>query len=160
MNWSLIFKINVMVLAFIGVIYVMRSMKSGPPMPPEPTPGAKTTMDWCDTRVIALEREGKPAVRQDKLKWYVGDQILEFIPVEKWFGRNCRVVIDRASPSEFDEAKAKPALIVKFIKGEPEALLASGNVYQWRRELFRSSELDQALADLDLLPRQQGIDKK
>jgi len=176
MNWSFIVKINVLVLALLGVVFVMRSMQSGPgpstlaallgaPPPPaapsEPTRGAATTLDWCNTRVSALERPGKPTIRQIKLQWYLEDKLLEFIPVEKWFGRNCRVIIDRVSPSEFDAATAKPVLVVKFIKGEPETLMAAGNIYRWEREIFRSSELDQALVDLDTLPlRQQGIDKK
>ena len=177
MNWSFVIKINILLLALIGVVVLMRLMQSetgpgglaailetqpptsrrGSPAP-EPT-GEVIMMDWCDTRIVALERPGKPTIRQVKLKWYAGEALLEFIPVEKWFGRNCRVRIDRVSSEEFNSSAAKPAMTVKFIKGEPEPLLVAGDVYRWRQEVFRSAELDQALVELDSLPRQQGIDK-
>jgi hypothetical protein len=162
MNWSLIIKINIMVFAFIGVLWIMRQLQTeGPSEGLAAVLGANTpqqsaaitTLDWCETRVQSLEREGKPKIHQVKLKWFAGEEELSFIPVEKWFGRYCRVNVERVPPEQFDAASAKPAMKVSFIKGEPVELLASGELFKWDREVFRSAELAEALTALDDLPK-------
>ncbi|MGE0763052.1 MAG: hypothetical protein AB7N80_07225 [Bdellovibrionales bacterium] len=164
---SYIVKLNFLVLGLLGVIFAMYKIQSGAvsdainmmmgvkAAEAPPPPGTIVTqMDWCDTRVRSLGRPGKPTLRQEKLKWlWQADPTLElnFIAVEKWFGRYCRVKIERLDPDQL--ANAAPVLVVEFIKGAPETLLRSvAGVYKWRQEIFRSQELDQALEALEKLP--------
>ncbi len=167
MRTSFWVKLNFLVLGLFLVVYaiskfnsagmqdnlaLLMGLRAGLQAAPPGT--VVTQMDWCDTRVRARERPGQPTLRQEKLKWlWQGDPVLElnFIAVEKWFGRYCRVMIDRVDPA--DLGTVGPAMTVHFIKGEPETLMRSvGGVYRWRQEIFRSSELDQALKELEELP--------
>jgi hypothetical protein len=166
MKISYIVKLNFLVLALLVVIFAMSKLRSGvsdgvamilgmQPPSQAPAPGTViTTLDWCDTRIKALIRPGRPALEQVKLDWiWKGEppEKLNFISVEKWFGRYCRVQIERVDPDQL--GTVGPALEVHFIKGEPETLRRSvAGVYQWRQEIFRSHELDQALVDLEALP--------
>jgi len=166
-------KVNFLLLALVGVVFLMSKLRSnglgqgvaaifGLPSPGKVikvAPGSvTTTLDWCDTRVSAIERTGSPTLRQVKLKWMwesTPPLELNFIAVEKWFGRHCRVKVERLGPGQFNEASAQPAMLVHFIKGPAETLYRMGsNVFKWRQEIFRSDELDGALKDLELLPDQ------
>ncbi len=171
MRLTYLVKLNFLLLAFLGVIFLMSKLRSngmgegiaaffGGPAPGKivrVAPGSvTTTLDWCDTRISAIEREGAPTLRQVKLKWLwetTPPQELNFIAVEKWFGRNCKVKVERLAPDRFDEASQKPAMLVHFIKGPAETLFRVGeDLFKWRQEIFRSSELKEALVDLENLP--------
>ena len=112
---------------------------------------------WCDTRVSALIRPNEFKLEQEGMKW-IGDdgepRELNFIAVEKWFGRNCAVRAQVAeSPISLEEkSEFIPALFVKFITGEVTSLRRSADGrYIWRDRVFRSPKLDQALGELEEL---------
>lgn len=160
MKWSFLIKLNFLVLALLALLFLMKQLRS-PEL--QKSVGAiigggtslsntVTTLDWCDTRVKALERPGKPVLYQEKLKWFLGTEEVQFVPVEKWFGRNCRVRIKRLPPNPL--TKGASVLVVKFINGQMATLLkGEGDTYQWREEVFHSPEMTQALSDLDAFPR-------
>jgi len=167
MNKSFLVKLNFLVLALLLVVYAMSKLRGGINDGVAMVLGLKagdnitvapgsitTVLDWCDTRVKSLARPGKPTLTQTKLKWiWQADPALELnvIAVEKWFGRYCRVQIERVDPAELGESA--PALIVEFVKGAPETLSRSvAGVFKWRQEIFKSAELTKALEDLEALP--------
>jgi hypothetical protein len=160
MNWGLILKINIMIVAFFVVLFAIRQLHTrgfeqgvnavlGVPGEVKPD-SAITTLDWCETRVVAMERSEKPIIRQEKLKWYAGKTAISSLEVEKWLGRNCRIRVERVAPELLDTSKSKPAMIVRFIKGEPVTLVqGESDLFRWQEETFRSAELTRALSDLD-----------
>ena len=168
MKISYLVKLNFLVLALLLVIFAMSKLRrgisdgvamvmglhNGAAAPPSKAAAAVTVLDWCDTRVKSLSRPGKPTLTQARLKWlWQSDPALELnaVAVEKWFGRYCRVQIERVDPAELGESAA--ALVVDFVKGPSETLQRSvAGVFKWRQEIFKSAELSKALEDLEALP--------
>ncbi len=173
-NIMMFVKITVLTLGFILVVFLMTNLgKDGLPpgflsvfglpsaqapqtlgggIPPERrTATLMTTLDWCETRVAELELRGGFIVRQVNMKWMgvwgSGTRELGDITIEKWFSRNCKVNIEKVT----DEVGAdiQPYMTVKFVKGDPVTLMRSVNgFFKWRNEVFRSSELENAIAEL------------
>jgi len=173
-----VLKVNFLVLSLLGVLYLMYKLNtvgigeglttlmgvsSEPVGVRTATVGKIETLDWCDTRVKRLEPVGQEPIFQDKLKWYrsgTPPQELDFIVVEKWFGRNCRVRVQKIPVAQFDGARAGPALVVNFIKGEPSTLLkAPDGSFRWHEQTFLSTELSTALDELKHLPSAPGQQK-
>jgi hypothetical protein len=164
MKLSLFIKLNFLVLGLGLTLYFIYYNKNNglPPavleffgIAPSNQNIYKETL--CDTRVESLIRPEKFKITQKGDEWVRdnGDSILlNFISVEKWFGRNCAVRAERVNENISLEQKSEflPALFVKFITGEVEYLRRSPDGrYIWRNRVFKSSKLDQALGELDEL---------
>lgn len=175
MKASFIIRFHLMVIALVGILFLMKNLNSGtwseslaqffgidathsqgPHRAQAPAGTVVTQLDWCDTRVKSLTREGEPTLLQQKLKWLWDDgkrYELNFVAVEKWFGRYCRVRVERVSPAVLESPRA--AMVVEFIKGGVETLYRSANGYfSWKGEAFKSEELEKALQELSQLPDQ------
>ena len=84
---------------------------------------------------------------------------LDFIAVEKWFGRNCSVRAEITQVDGATLANFKPVIFVKFIDEKVEALGRNeGGTYIWQGKAFKSAELDQALTELGQLVGFSGQD--
>lgn len=110
-----------------------------------------STMDWCETRVAELELRGGFIIRQVNMKWMGvwggNSRPLGDLVIEKWFGRNCKVHVEKIADNPGSDFQ--PYMTVKFIKGEPVTLLRSADGYfKWKNEIFRSTELESAIAEL------------
>ena len=172
-NIMMFVKIIVLTLGFVLVVFLMTNLgNKGLPSgflsvfglpnastqqvpegiaPERRTATLMSMLDWCETRVAELELRGGFIVRQVNMKWMGvwGSQTRELgdLTIEKWFSRNCKVNVEKVT----DEVGAdfQPYMTVKFIKGEPVTLMRSVNGYfKWRNEIFRSSELEGAIAEL------------
>ena len=163
MKLSMIVKLNFLVLGLGLTLYFMYYNKHNglPPAVLEFFGVAQTPAmykeSWCDTRVESLIRPDKFKITQQGSRWMRENgesHPLNFVSVEKWFGRYCAVRAERLDENISLEQKAEflPALFVKFITGEVEYLRRSPDGrYIWRDRVFKSSKLDQALGELDEL---------
>src|SRR5262245_46435565 len=102
-------------------------------LPGDASPGSSiTTVDWCDTRVVAVERPGHEPVNEDNMRWYSGATELQSLGMEKWFARSCRVKVERLRPEEFEAEKGAPVVIITFVNGAKVPMLhINQDLYQW-----------------------------
>ena len=118
--------------------------------------GFEQRLTWCETRVQSMEKPNGFRIYQDKFKWFASgppQREVDFIAVEKWFGRNCSLEMESMAGNSVDQGSFQTALVVNFIKGTAERLFKlEPNVYVWRGQVFRSSQLESALQQLELLP--------
>lgn len=171
-NILMFVKIFVLTLGFVLVVFLMTQLgRDGLPSGflsvfglPASTQGASqgspdarrvatlmSTLDWCETRVAELELRGGFIVRQVNMQWMGvwGGQSrpLGDLTIEKWFGRNCKVHMEKVVDDP--GADFQPYMTVKFIKGGPETLMRSADGhFKWKNEIFRSSELESAISEL------------
>ena len=173
MKVSWIVKANFLILSLGLIVYIMFQMKTSglPPTflsvlgispPPATTAhihkdtesGNTEQLTWCQTRVQSMESPSGFKIYQDKLKWLTGDsnpREVNFLDVEKWFGRNCSLKIKPLGKATTDINTFQTALIVNFIKGGSERFLnlpQEPHIYSWKGQVFRSPQLKQALDQL------------
>jgi hypothetical protein len=149
------FRVIVMVVSFVVVVWIIHRLNQGPIWPSytPATQDSRLHIDICPTRVTRLEI-GHVAIFEKDMDWMrqrEGDAAkkLEPVDVEKWFSRHCQIAGSRVNPS----ADVHEALKVFFVSGEPQVLLQSaGGDYEWMGEPFRSHEMDEALRELSELP--------
>lgn len=160
MGFGYWFRVSMMCVALIGVIYVMQSMNQ------QKRPGQKPNallaffsgdpnaadVNLCPTRVTRLEA-GKVSIFQEGLEWYRTTeserQRLDPVAVEKWFSSHCAQEGKKTSAS----ADVKEALKVFFVSGEPQILLkSSSGEFEWMGQPFQSEQMDRALNELGELP--------
>lgn len=117
-----------------------------------------SSLDWCETRVVALEdRVQNLRLLEEKMRWYLEKdskprEAVDAIAAEKWFGRYCRVQVEKV-PQEALGTELSDVLKVEFVKGPSRMLQKSpSGIYVWQGQAFRSSELDRALSSLSELP--------
>ena len=162
MKTSLILKLNFLVLGLFIVIFAIRSLNQGGlPSGVRELFGVSASQDsgprlkkisWCETRVESLVWPDSFQLAQEGRKWFVTTaekKELNFIAVEKWFGRYCavrsQVLPELPEPLE----TFQPVLFVKFITDKVEALRRSPDgTYWWQGQAFQSEELDLALKEL------------
>lgn len=112
----------------------------------------------CHTRILSLEFPDGKKVEETKagavrMKWIALDpkpSEMNYLEVEKWLGRNCRVpasAVDNAAAAK--SAPGSLAVSVAFINGATTVIeTLDENVFRVGDEVFKSPELTQALADL------------
>jgi len=111
-------------------------------------------LSWCLTRVVSLVKPQGFKLAQEGRAWIFStpeEKVLDFVAVEKWFGRYCRVNATGAitMPGE----GSKPELFIKFVNGETEVLsITESGLFIWQDKVFSSPELSAALAELPQLP--------
>ena len=109
-------------------------------------------LNWCDTRVAALNASPGVEVKQEGRKWvaYSPDKKnLNNIEIEKWLGENCTLNISDSRPPGIVPTKNIDLLKVDFVSGEsasfaltPEGMLTWGGMH------FRSPQLLRAINNL------------
>ena len=157
MKTSLILKINFLILGLLLVLFAIRSLNQGglPTTMAEflapPLSGSKKIY-WCETRVKSIIKPEGFQLEQQGMKWFSIDgsnRELDFITVEKWFGRHCAIIGEDVVVDEAELAGFKPVIFVKFIDDKVEALGRNdGGTFIWRGRAFRSAGFDQALTEL------------
>lgn len=163
MRTSLIVKINFLLLGLGLTAYFMYFLNNrGLPAPLLSFFGITSShhstqhIDWCQTRVEAIIRPQKFKLQQEGRIWQIEAdtaRVADFVSVEKWFGRNCRLKVTNLESVKVEQSQVSPELFVKFIDGQVEVLkrLAAG-VYEWKGQIFSSKQMDQALTELETLP--------
>lgn len=161
MGASYWFRVSMMILAFVGVIFVMRRLNSpgasGRGGPLEAITGSAgngkdLNINLCPTRVTRLE--GKDwRVFQDGMHWFREEKqarvALDDVTVEKWFSRHCIVAGVKVTPS----ADVHDVFKAHFVTGKPQALVKNDKgEYEWAGQSFSSSQMDGALKELGELP--------
>ena len=151
-------RVGMMILTFTVVVLAMRNLQQ---TKPEVSPLAKMILGTgegqkfilCPTRVTSLETSTGLRVQEREMKWTrataAGEEELDPIAVEKWFGRNCSVIGKKSETRQGFETVLKLGLV----NGENKVLArASSGVYLWEGLQFVSESLDQALRELPDLP--------
>lgn len=153
MAW-LIFKINLMVVGLVVIIYTSHALSTrglpsslGSFLGMGPSTNAILNVSWCDTRVTSIEFEPGQKIFQEGYKWYSqtagqSPTELNFLAVEKWFAEYCKVKAKNAS----DVPASGIAAVIEFIDGRREMIKTAGNgLFRWRDRSFESTELEQGL---------------
>lgn len=174
MQTKLFFRLALMTGALVGTlltIYQLKKPTGVAPLEraasPETVRVAKVTsyppFFWCVNRVGSIKFNGLGhagvEIAQSSRRWLEtkSERELNFLEVEKWFGRFCSVKVDQVSSLSGFESKAEefaPALEVHFIDGNLKRFEKSKNGW-WRvnNTIFRSQEFDQGILSLSkLLP--------
>lgn len=156
---ALLLRCGFLVLALGGVIYAMHALKKDQANDTLRVflSGAETTFSWCDTRVKSIELGPEDSIVQRKLKWFREtknqSKELDFVAVEKWFGRHCKLTIEPQPTEGFVEPSPAATLKVEFIKGPGSTLWRQKDgLFKWYDQVFSSSQLKTALSELNDLP--------
>lgn len=157
---TLIIRLNFLVLGLGLVIYAIYFLNTrGLPTSFSELfqPSDSIRISWCETRVEALTLPSNLELYQEGYQWLSqrgeeAERELNFIEVEKWFGRYCRLRGLRKDRDLVDIASLSPALHIKFITGQEEVIYQdSDQLYVWRDRAFKSEELTVALRELEKL---------
>lgn len=92
------------------------------------------------------------SVWQEGMKWMKKGpkaREVDFIAVEKWFGRNCDLKVRPIEQASEKLTQLTPALKVDFIKGKPMTFYRADNgAFYFRGRTFASEQLGKALKKL------------
>ncbi len=167
---GLVVKLNFLILGLALVVFFIYRLNSGG-LPDGVRvlfglqPSGTASLTWCDTRVKALDFADGSGIEQVEYKWLghaegTDRTPLDFIGVEKWFGKNCTVQVTNRRKSQgagSTDALGAAAMNVHFINGTTESFyrLADG-FYLWKDKVFQSAELTQQIDALKaMLPVQR-----
>ncbi|USN46788.1 MAG: hypothetical protein H6626_11315 [Pseudobdellovibrionaceae bacterium] len=168
MKTSLIVKLNFLILGLALAVYFISDLKKQglsstaitvmglEEKSPSRSARLRGAVDWCETRVKQVSLPSGLRVVQEGMKWlaYNGEaQELNFVEVEKWFGRFCKVEAEFVTPDTIEAATLMPALGVQYIKGADKTLEKSvDGIFVWGKQVFRSQQMEEAIATLEGLP--------
>lgn len=169
-------KSAVMIIAFVMVIFTIRSLKNSDTLEKgldavTYTPASNRHLTWCETRVNKIEVPEKFKMFQKGMKWFRetpnGVTVeLGFVPVEKWFSKYCKMPVDgitenfEATPTQADKNSGKIVAQIGFIKGADKAFtIVEADLYAWDKWSFRSQTFIKALEELADLPEIGGSAK-
>ncbi len=137
-------RVIVMCAALVAVITIMFRLNSPP----------SSELNICPTRVSSVAVIGSMALMQDGMTWYRAKggqrEELEPVAVEKWFGLHCKVDIEAVSGPAPKETH--PWVTLAYVSGVPKTVQRAEDIYMWDGRYFRSTELTQAMTELESLP--------
>jgi hypothetical protein len=118
---------------------------------------AYTKLNWCDTRVVSLIRPNEFKLTQVDSNWVyetTAQKVVDFIAVEKWFARFCKVPAQNiGKETNLTKEAFSPFLMVKFVNGTIEVMRRNlHGVFDWRGQKFTSPEFEGAVDELKQLP--------
>ena len=155
----IIVRINFLVLGLGLVVYGIWYLNNrGLPTPVASFIGAPSEkmqlLNWCETRVSALDLANGRRVYQKGMKWFADGPMesgqLDMIAMEKWFGNYCEVPVRRHAGRI--QAKALVAT-VEFIDGVRLDIRADGQgLMSLKGHVFASEVLESAFLELMELP--------
>jgi len=157
-------KLSILTVALIGVVFIIDQLRSNG-IPDEvvnlgeikdiPRPVrliVSKKLDWCETRVSSFHLLNGPNIFQKDNKWLNKSddktRELDFLEVEKWFGKYCSVTAFMRAGSS-DNITDQPIAKVSFIDGKAQDFLMSPTGwFVWQGNHFRSPELTEAFLEL------------
>ncbi len=110
----------------------------------------------CPTRVKSIQFPSGATLEQAGMDWARtqnnGQQILDTIGLEKWFGRYCTINAELAPTSALLSPGLETLATWRYIQGEDQLLQKNtAGVYVWQNVAFISPTLDTALQELEAL---------
>jgi hypothetical protein len=167
------FKASLLVLSLVAVLVGQRFAKKGGLVEPitsvgiaESTPSDATELsahvssmllNLCSTRVRSVQFPDGLRIFEEGRDWKAEKgsvKTLDSVAVEKWLARHCHV---RGQPAVSHVASAWQKLMtIEYVDGQKREFQKADRYFASNGQVFVSTELEAALAELRLLPEKSN----